>query len=64
MPSVTVEMFSGRTPLQKRALVRLVTDAVADSLGVDPAGVRVRIVETEKHHSAIGGVLRADPPEG
>ncbi|GAA2585424.1 hypothetical protein GCM10010399_14310 [Dactylosporangium fulvum] len=60
MPTVKVEMFSGRTPQQKRDLVRLVTDAVAESLSVDPAGVRVQIVETERHHSAVGGVLRSD----
>ena len=53
-------MFSGRTLEQKRRLVKLVTEAVVEALGVQPDGVRVRINETEKKHSAIGGVLRVD----
>jgi 4-oxalocrotonate tautomerase len=53
-------MFPGRTLDQKRKLVALVTDAVVESVGVDPQIVRVHIRETEKHHSAIGGRLSSD----
>lgn len=53
-------MFSGRTIDQKRQLVKLVTEAVVKALDVKPEGVRVRINETEKMHSAIGGTLRID----
>ncbi len=60
MPGVQIDMFSGRTMEQKRLLVKLVTEAVVDALGVQPEGVRVRINETEKKHSAVGGVLRVD----
>lgn len=60
MPGIQIDMFSGRTLEQKRRLVKLVTEAVVEALGVQPDGVRVRINETEKKHSAIGGVLRVD----
>lgn len=60
MPTIIVEMFTGRTDEQKRALVKLVTQGAVDALGVRPEGVRVRITEIEKRHSAIGGVLRSD----
>jgi len=67
MPTIIVEMFTGRTDEQKRTLVKLVTESAVEALGVRPEGVRVRINEIEKRHSAIGGVLRsdaeADPPQ-
>ena len=63
MPAVKVEMFTGRTMQQKRDLVRLVTDAVVQALDVKRAGVRVQIIEVERHHSAQGGVLRSEAEE-
>jgi 4-oxalocrotonate tautomerase family enzyme len=45
---------------QKRTLVRLVTDAVVEALGVDPNVVQIKIFETEKHNTARGGVLRSE----
>ncbi|GAA2585518.1 hypothetical protein GCM10010399_14420 [Dactylosporangium fulvum] len=62
MPGVRIEMFSGRTMTQKRELVRRVTDAVVDALGVDKEGVRVKIIEEERHHVAHGGVLSSELP--
>ena len=62
MPSVQIDMFSGRTPTQKKDLAKLVTQAVVDALNVRPEGVRLRINEIEKYHSAEGGVLREEPP--
>lgn len=60
MPNVIIEMHPGRSLEEHRLLVRKVTDAVVDSLGVDPAGVRVRIAEIDRHHFAVGGILRSD----
>jgi len=60
MPTIRIEMFSGRTMDQKRTLVRLVTDAVVEALGVDPNVVQIKIFETEKHNTARGGVLRSE----
>lgn len=60
MPTIIVQMFTGRTDEQKRNLVQLVTQSAVDALGVRPEGVRVRITELEKRHSAVGGVLYTD----
>lgn len=62
MPGVRIEMFSGRTMEQKRELVRRVTDAVVTALEVEREGVRVKIVEEERHNVALGGVLAAASP--
>ena len=60
MPTIRVEMRTGRTHEQKRNLVRLVTDAVVEALGVKSESVRIKIFEIEKHHDAIGGVLQSE----
>lgn len=60
MPTLRIEMWSGRTMEQKRRLVRLVTDAVVEALGVPAQDVQIKIVEGEKHNTARGGVLRSD----
>ena len=36
MPVVTVQMWPGRTPPQKRALVRAITDAMVQHAGAKP----------------------------
>lgn len=60
MPSVKIEMWSGRSLQQKRTLVRLVTDAIVEALGVKPEGVTIKIVEGEKENAAKAGVLRSE----
>ena len=60
MPTIRIEMFSCRTLEQKRKLVRLVTDAVVQALGVKPDVVRIKIFESEKFNFARAGVLRSD----
>lgn len=60
MPTMRIEMWSGRTLDQKRALARLVTDAVVKALGVKRDEVTIKIFEMEKHNTARGGVLRSD----
>ncbi len=63
MPTIRIEMFTGRTPQQKRDLARALTEAATSVLGVDPMKVKVRIDEVERYHQAIGGELQGDPPE-
>lgn len=62
MPTVSIEMFSGRTRSQKADLVVKVTDAVVDALGVQPDVVKVKLYEIAPHHSGQGGVLASDRP--
>lgn len=57
MPTVSIEMFPGRTPEQKQKLVAAVTEAVVDALGVSRDLVRVKLYEIERYNSATGGQL-------
>ncbi len=60
MPTIRIEMWSGRTLDQKRKLVKKVTEAVVEALDLQPDEVKIRIVESEKENYAVGGVLRSD----
>jgi 4-oxalocrotonate tautomerase len=60
MPSVTIEMFEGRTIEQKRSLAVEVTQAITRVLGVKPEIVKIRFVDLEKHDVAWGGELVSD----
>jgi 4-oxalocrotonate tautomerase len=55
MPVVRIEMLQGRTPEVKNDLIACVTDAVVNSLGVDPQQVRVLLYELPPEHWAVGG---------
>jgi 4-oxalocrotonate tautomerase len=60
MPTFRVEMFEGRTPEQKRNLVKAITQAAVDTLGSKPDGVDVIIYEIKKSDWATGGQLWSD----
>ncbi len=45
MPLVQINMLTGRTPEQKEALLRAVTDAVHESIGAPIPSIRVWINE-------------------
>ncbi len=57
MPTIRVEMFEGRTPEQKQALVKAITQAVVDTLGNKPDSVDVILYDIKKSEWATGGVL-------
>jgi 4-oxalocrotonate tautomerase len=56
MPEIVVYAVAGRTPEQKRALMRDITDAVVNNFGVKAEAVVVSIVETPKTDKAKGGI--------
>jgi 4-oxalocrotonate tautomerase len=56
MPTIRVEMLQGRTPEQKTALVKALTQAVVDSLGSKPESVDVLLYDIQREHWATGGV--------
>jgi 4-oxalocrotonate tautomerase len=56
MPEVYVHAVEGRTPEQKRALMKDITDAVVRNFGVSPETVVVTIVESLKVNKARAGV--------
>lgn len=60
MPEVIVYALSGRTPEQKRRLMRAITDAVAEHFAVPQAGIVVQIVESGRDSKSKGGVPYAD----
>jgi 4-oxalocrotonate tautomerase len=56
MPEVIVYCAEGRTPEQKKALMKGLTDAVVEHFGTKPEVVTVQIVEAPKTDKAKGGV--------
>jgi 4-oxalocrotonate tautomerase len=56
MPTLKVEMLEGRTPEQKTALVKALTQAVVDSLGSKPESVDILIYDIPRQNWATGGV--------
>ena len=56
MPEVYVYAVEGRTPEQKRALMKDITDAVVRNFAVEAEAVVVSIMETPKTDKAKGGI--------
>ena len=68
MPIIRVEMFSGRTDEQKRALVKELTEAFLRTAGSQPEHIHVVITDVDKTNWGFAGELTADrypdEPEG
>lgn len=64
MPTLRVELFEGRTPQQKAALARELTDACVRVLGGQPGGVDVVFYDIARSNWATGGQLWSEmaPP--
>ncbi len=60
MPVIRVEMFTGRSIDQKRALVKELTEGFVKSCGGTPESVTVVITDVEKSDWGSGGVLSSD----
>ena len=60
MPTIRVEMFEGRTPEQKRALAKELTDACVRAIGASPESVDILMFDIKKEDWATGGVLWSD----
>ena len=56
MPTIRVELLEGRTPEQKTALVKALTQAAVDSLGAKPESVDVLLFDIPRQNWATGGV--------
>ena len=56
MPEVYVHAVEGRTPEQKKALMKDITDAVVRHFNATPDNVVVTIVESLKVNKAKAGV--------
>ncbi|KIC09319.1 4-oxalocrotonate tautomerase [Leisingera sp. ANG-M1] len=60
MPIIRVEMFTGRSEDQKRAIVRDLTDAFVQAAGGSPDSVHVVITDVDKGNWGAGGQLCSD----
>lgn len=56
MPTLRVELLEGRTPEQKTALVKALTQAVVESLGSNAESVDVVLFDIPRQNWATGGV--------
>ena len=64
MPIVTVQMYTGRTLAQKRALVRALTEAMVQHASAKPDNLHVILQEVPKENWALAGVLGDERKEG
>ena len=57
MPTIRVEMFEGRTPEQKRALAKELTEACVRAIGTPAGSVDILFYDIAKQDWATGGTL-------
>ena len=60
MPVVHVHVWKGRTPDQKRKLVKAVTEAMVEHMGCKPDALHVMIQDYELEDWGRAGVLGID----
>ncbi|MEO8248077.1 MAG: 4-oxalocrotonate tautomerase [Burkholderiales bacterium] len=60
MPTIRVDLFEGRTPQQKAALAKEITDACVRVLGGSADSVDILFYDLARHDWATGGVLWSD----
>jgi 4-oxalocrotonate tautomerase len=56
MPIANILILEGRTVEMKQALIRAVTNAIADTLQAKPETIRVIVQEVPKENWGIAGV--------
>ncbi len=64
MPLITVHMYPGRTPAQKEAVVRGITDVMVREANAKPESVEVILMEVPREHWAMAGKLQSAPAGG
>lgn len=60
MPFIEIHMFEGRSPEQKRALSKAVTEAMVEHAGAKAEGLHIAISEYSLDNWARAGVLGID----
>ncbi|MDD3656947.1 MAG: 2-hydroxymuconate tautomerase family protein [Atribacterota bacterium] len=60
MPILQIEILKGRTVEQKREMVKMVTDAISETLNCPKEAVSIIIREMEWENYARAGVLKSD----
>ena len=64
MPTIRVEMFEGRTPEQKKNLVKALTAACVETLGSKPEAVDILLFDVKPSDWATGGELWSEKKQG
>lgn len=57
MPTIRIELFEGRTPEQKAALAKEITEACGRAIGSSADSVDILFYDIAPHDWATGGVL-------
>lgn len=60
MPRIIIQMVEGRPLEKKRALVKNVTDTVADTLNISQDRISIVLHEVKEDELAHGGILWCD----
>jgi 4-oxalocrotonate tautomerase len=55
-------MYPGRTPEQKQAIVRGITEVLVREINVPPQSVEVLLIEVARDHWAFGGAMQTQAP--
>ena len=60
MPTINVQLFADRTPEQKRAFIKALTEATCLTLGSSPESVDIIIQDVKREDWATGDKLWSD----
>jgi 4-oxalocrotonate tautomerase len=60
MPIVNIHLIEGRTTDQKRALVKKVTEAICETVNVQPDAVKIILSDMKREDYAVAGTLHLD----
>lgn len=60
MPVVQITMAEGRTPEQKRAVAKRITDVMVEELNIAPEIITIFIYDLGKDHIAKAGIMLSD----
>ena len=64
MPTIRVEMFEGRTPEQKKNLVKALTQACVETIGAKAESVDIVLFDIKPTEWATGGELWSEKKKG
>ena len=60
MPHIQITLLEGRTPEQKRRIVRRITDTIVEEAGTTADSVSIAFVEVSSADFARNGILALD----
>jgi 4-oxalocrotonate tautomerase len=64
MPTIRVDLFEGRTPEQKKNLVKAITQACVETIGSKPESVDILLFDVKPENWATGGELWSEKKKG